>query len=247
MTHTPLADRPLGATLGLHFAPGILLTAAYVAAVPAMRPLGLPPVFGLLLATLFVMIPFELGYLVVQGRRRSGRFSLDGVVTLRESVPPRQYLFWTLLFFAWGLASSTLASPLESALRHGLFAWLPSWYAPTSAAEFEPYSKAAMTATFGLGLVVVGLAGPIVEELYFRGHLLPRLGRFGRWAPTLNAVLFSLYHLWTPWQNPSRVLLMVPLVQLVWTKRNLYLGIWAHCTLNAVVWAITFGALAAMR
>jgi membrane protease YdiL (CAAX protease family) len=240
---TPLADRPLGATLSLHFVPGILMTAAYLALVPAMRALGLPPMFGLLLATLFVMIPVELGYLFYQARRRNGSRSLDGVVPLRDPLPAKQYVLWTIVFFVWGLASSALANPLEATLRHTLFGWLPGWYAPTSAAEFAPYSKAAVGLTFGVGIVVVGIAGPIVEELYFRGHLLPRLGRFGRWAPALNATLFSLYHLWTPWQNPSRILLMVPLTQLVWTKRNVYLGMGAHCTLNAIVWTITFGAL----
>jgi uncharacterized protein len=84
------------------------------------------------------------------------------------------------------------------------------------------------------------VAGPIAEELYFRGFLLPRLSPLGPWAPLLNAVLFSLYHLWLPWQNLSRILLILPLAYCVWWKRNLYLGILAHCAINVLGWTLTF-------
>jgi len=43
------------------------------------------------------------------------------------------------------------------------------------------------------------ILGPLVEELYFRGYLLPRLHRFGIWAPLINISLFAAYHLWKPW------------------------------------------------
>ncbi|MFD1537220.1 CPBP family glutamic-type intramembrane protease [Nonomuraea guangzhouensis] len=36
---------------------------------------------------------------------------------------------------------------------------------------------------------LTGLAFPIIEELYFRGFLLPRLSRLGRWAPVVNAAV----------------------------------------------------------
>jgi hypothetical protein len=48
-----------------------------------------------------------------------------------------------------------------------------------------------------------GLVGPITEELYFRGFLLPRIDRYGIWAPVLNTFLFSIYHVWTPWRWPQ--------------------------------------------
>ena len=51
--------------------------------------------------------------------------------------------------------------------------------------------------------VLNGVIGPVVEELYFRGFLLPRMERLGRWAPLVNATLFSIYHFWSPWQIGS--------------------------------------------
>jgi membrane protease YdiL (CAAX protease family) len=62
----------------------------------------------------------------------------------------------------------------------------------------------------GLGDVVNAVAGPVVEEVYFRGYLLPRISRFGAWAPLINTVLFSVYHFFTPWQNVGRILGLLP-------------------------------------
>ena len=88
-----------------------------------------------------------------------------------------------------------------------------------------------------------GVLGPVVEELYFRGYLLPRLERFGRWAPLLNVVLFSLYHFWTPWQFFSRIVVLVPMVYAVWWKRNIYLGIITHSVLNIIGLLFTLALL----
>jgi uncharacterized protein len=92
-------------------------------------------------------------------------------------------------------------------------------------------------------VVLNGFVGPAVEELYFRGHLLPRLGKLGSWAPLVNVALFSLYHFWTPWQFLSRVALLLPMVYLVWRKQNLYLGLIAHCLLNLIGTIVLFAQL----
>ena len=56
-------------------------------------------------------------------------------------------------------------------------------------------------------LVSVAILAPVVEELLFRGLLLPRMraavGR-GDWA--VNGALFGVYHVHQPWSIPSSVL-----------------------------------------
>ena len=37
-----------------------------------------------------------------------------------------------------------------------------------------------------LGFLLNGFFGPFVEELYFRGYLLPRIPSSKRWAPLIN-------------------------------------------------------------
>ena len=233
----------LGRSVALHIVPGVITTAVYVLLAGPMMARGFPALLAVLLATLFVLIPLELGYLLYQAKRTNGTFSLQGVVVNRDPLPPGQYVVWPLLLFVWGFVSSALASPVDRIIGQRLFSWLPSWFFLSSAEQFAVYSHSALMTTFVVGVVVVGFAGPIVEELYFRGYLLPRLARFGRGAPLLHAVLFSLYHFWTPWQNVSRILLSASMAYVVWWKRNLYLAMLAHVTLNTIVWIITFGAI----
>jgi hypothetical protein len=53
---------------------------------------------AILLAIPVVLVPFELGYLLHEGRRRNGRLSLEGVVLYREPIP-----FWQFILLAVGL------------------------------------------------------------------------------------------------------------------------------------------------
>jgi membrane protease YdiL (CAAX protease family) len=128
-----------------------------------------------------------------------------------------------------------VSPPVDNFLIENTFSWLPDWFFIFAFEEnLENYTKSALLLTAVLNLVLNGLLGPIVEELYFRGYLLPRISRLGAWAPLVNILLFSLYHLFTPWQNLGRILAFTPLYYAVWWKRNIYLGMIVHCAGNLV-------------
>src|SRR3954447_25187781 len=56
-------------------------------------------------------------------------------------------------------------------------------------------------------LAANALLAPIVEEIVFRGFLLPRMrAAFGRAAFLVNGVIFTLYHLHQPWSMPATFL-----------------------------------------
>ncbi len=56
-------------------------------------------------------------------------------------------------------------------------------------------------------LVSVSLLAPWVEELFFRGLLLPRMRSvFGRGDWVVNGAMFGVYHLHQPWGMPASVL-----------------------------------------
>ena len=87
------------------------------------------------------------------------------------------------------------------------FGWLPQWFVtPIAMDRVADYSSTVWTVTLVAFLAINGFVGPIVEELYFRGYLLPRMEWMGRWAPLVNVSLFSLYHFWSPWQLVARIL-----------------------------------------
>src|SRR4051812_6503259 len=59
---------------------------------------------------------------------------------------------------------------------------------------------------FGM-LVAVALLAPVVEELFFRGLLLPRMrAAFGKRDVVANGALFTLYHVHQPWSMPATLI-----------------------------------------
>ena len=71
----------------LHLLPGILVGAFYFLARQPVAQMGYPSIFALLLAFAFILIPVELGYLLVQGKKKTGRFTLQGIISYRKSNP----------------------------------------------------------------------------------------------------------------------------------------------------------------
>ncbi len=240
----PLEQHSLGQSIVLHVLPGAIATAVYVLTVPFFTGLSYPSLTALYLPMILAVILVELGYLFYQGQKKNGMLSLKGMVNYRQHVPGWMYIAFPLLILIWGILVTALVSPIDNRLLNQVFKWLPDWYTLRNVLDIKTmYSREAILFTAICALIPNGLVGPIVEELYFRGHLLPRLSRFGRWAPVINVALFSLYHLWTPWMFFSRLILLIPMVYIVKWKRNIYIGMIAHCLLNLIGTAVLFAQL----
>ena len=226
-TKASIADEQhsLVRTVVLHLLPGALITAGYIVAAPVVRGLGFPSIMAFFLAILFVLIPLELGYLLYRARKRGS--SLENVVLYREPVSRAQFVALVLGLLAWsGIFYVLIYPPLDVFFIENVFSWLPDSFFLVE--DFSRYSTAALVTTWVLGFVVNGVAGPVVEEMYFRGYLLPRISRFGAWAPLINTILFSVYHFFTPWQNVGRIVGFLPIVYAAWWKRSIYVSMGAH-------------------
>lgn len=188
---------------------------------------GYPSIFALILAIALILIPVELGYLLYQGKKKTGRYTLNGIIGYRSSIPWWQYIVWVaVVFIATGLIF-TLLKPVEIALKENLFSWIPG---PDAGLDGN-YSRAALMLTYALFFVFVAVLGPLVEELYFRGYLLPRMN--GRFAALLHSFLFAAYHIFTPWMIITRTLGLLPLIYAV-KKKNIYVGMIVHVLVNSI-------------
>ena len=226
--------------IALHVVPGALVTVAFVAFAPLVKAAGFPPIAGLLGAILLVLVPVELGIVLRTVRRDGGAAALP----YRQRLGLRQW-FWllpVLIVAAFvGFGVHRLAEPWLIAHLSG---WLPQWFvAPIPLGGINDYSGWSWIVTLCAFFLLNGVIGPVVEELYFRGFLLPRMERLGRWAPLVNASLFSIYHFWSPWQLVARILGIGPTVYAVRWKRNVYLGMAVHCSLNTFAVVLTASAV----
>jgi uncharacterized protein len=222
--------------IALHLIPGALVTVGFVLFAPLVKAVGLPPIAALLAAILFVLVPVELGLVLRTVRRDGGAAALP----YRRWLGLREW-FWlipVLIVAAFvGFGVHRLGEPW---LIAHLFGWLPQWFVfPIPLGGIHDYSAESWIATLCAFFVLNGVIGPVVEELYFRGFLLPRMERLGRWAPLVNASLFSIYHFWSPWQIVARILGIGPMVYAVRWKRSVYLGMAVHCALNTLAVTLT--------
>jgi hypothetical protein len=233
----PVEQHSLGRSLLLHLGPGILIGLCYFALSPVLHQWGFPSIAALMVAVALVLVPFELGYLLREGRKRNGRYSLRGIVLYRSPIPKWQYFVWVPGLFVIVGVIFTLMKPVDAALQQSLFAWMP----PLESGLTAGYSRTALIGTYALVALFGVVIGPVVEEFYFRGFLLPRMEYAGKWAPALHSLLFAVYHIWTPWQFITRTLGMIPMVYAA-QRRNLYVTTIVHVLVNTldVITAVSF-------
>jgi len=211
----------------LHLLPGILVGCFYFLAREPVATMGFPSIFALLLAFAFVLIPFELGYLFYQGKKKTGRFTLQGIISYRKSIPNWQYLVWPILLVPVIGAIFKLLAPLDALLQERLFFWMPD----LNYGLDGNYSRTILIVTYAMFLLFSVFIAPLVEEMYFRGYLLPRMQ--GKFATLFHSFLFAAVHVFTPWMMITRTLGLIPLVYAV-KKKNIYVGIIVHILGNSL-------------
>ena len=220
--------------LVLHLTPGALATLVYAVLADPARAAGFPPISALFVAIVLVIIPFELA-IIARASRNDPEGGWLAAVRFRTPMGARDWLLLAPALLVAAIIGFGLFSLLEAPLLDAFSGWLPDWYTqPLPVDAVDQYSRSAWTVTLVAYFVLNVFAGPIVEELYFRGYLLPRMTGYGRWAPLFNVTLFSLYHFWAPWQFLSRIAGLTPLAYAVWWKRNIYIGMAVHVALNGI-------------
>jgi membrane protease YdiL (CAAX protease family) len=220
----------IGRSLVLHLLPGCFILVLFVASASLVMRAGFPPMLAIIIGASFGMA-FQLWHLYSEGRKRNGRWSLEGIVTYRKPTPLWQYFALVPLLVVLAFLIDGVTAPLKVALVNAL-PWLPQWFEMRDTSQLLAYSRPALFVAFGLQLLVNGIAAPVIEELYFRGYLMPRLARFGRWTPVVETALFTLYHFWQPYYWIAQFLFYLPVVCVVHWKQNVKLGIAIHMALN---------------
>jgi len=211
----------------LHLLPGFLIGCFYFIARQPVQSLGYPSIFSLVLAVAFILVPVELGYLFYQGWQKTGRLTLAGVISYCNPIPWQQYIVWVLpIFIAIG-AIFTLLKPIEGVLQETLFFWVPT----LNNGLDGNYPKTTLIITYTMFFIFVTFLGPLVEELYFRGYLLPRIK--GKFAILFHSLLFAAYHVFTPWMIITRTVALLPLIYGV-QRKNIYIGIIVHILANSL-------------
>jgi len=217
--------------LWYHFYPGIAITLAYIWISRYLVDWGYPGLTALLVVELGVLAPIGMAHLAYKGYQLNGKFSLKHVISYTQRLSTKQYLKWTLIGILGCLLIYVPMYPMGILIKEHVFYALPPWYFDPG---FGTSDLDLIAKVFLLGIFIDGIVGPVVEELFFRGYLLPRMAYLKNWAPIVNGVLFGLYHFWQPHNYLAIIGVGVVISYVVWKKKNVYLGIAIHCTLNVL-------------
>ncbi len=236
-THTQFEQKSMAKLLLLHLLPAIIWLIFYIPLARIASEKGIPTMFVMYILVALILVPFEMGFLCYQGKKMNGKLSLKGVVLYREKMPWWQYLVFGLISLAWLVLIIFGGSQIVNFLETNLFSWIPDWF-KLSRGGVEQNAPSIERTMWILGLIFIAIIGPLTEELYFRGYLLPRLTKLGKWAPLVNVTLFMLYHFWQPQAFVTGIIAMLPLVYIVWWKKNVYLTIGVHLFINTFGWVM---------
>jgi len=225
----------VGYAAALAVLPGVLTIVAYALAwaLLAGTGSGLPGVVASAVAGTAGGLAM-LAYLLYRAWLGGGL--IGGIVAYTDDVGIGRGAVLAVGLAVWAIAVLVAGeATLDAWLADAGFGWVP-------ADVRRPFSSTAPLSGPSLAIVVAaavsGLLLPIVEELYFRGYLLPRLDRLGAGAPVLDAALFAAYHLWVPWSIPTRFLAYLPLAYAAWRTRNVVVAVAAR----VLVGLLTTGA-----
>ena len=234
-----IEQHSIGRSVALHLLPGLFALGVYLLTAPWLITLGFPAEFAnTLLALPAGVILFEMGYLLYEGKRRNGKFRLDGIVLYRKSMPIWQYGILVLLLVAWNAAVyMPLLDLTGDRIKNAVYFWAPSWFLAESNLAQYPQNIVLVLAL--VSIAAYTLFGAL-EELYFRGYLLPRISRFGVWAPVFNTALFTVYH-FDILQNAVSIFVgFLPIALLTWRKQNVYLAMITHAVVNLIASLVGF-------
>jgi hypothetical protein len=239
-TMPSVEQHSIGKSLALHLLPGVFIVSLFILTAPIFMRAGFPSLFAMAAVGIPIGLGFQVWHLYRLGWMRNGGWSLAGVVEYRESMPLARYFVYAPLFVILAFILNTLFQPVGTALLK-LVPWIPDWFEMRNVDSLLQYSKSNLTITFVFYLLLNGIAAPIIEELYFRGYLMPRLSRFGKWTPVIETALFTFYHFWQPYYWATQFLFFLPVVYAVWWKKNVKLGICVHLALNLLGGLLTAG------
>jgi membrane protease YdiL (CAAX protease family) len=198
---------------------------------------GLTGYLALLVTIPICLVPVEIGVILLWGMRVTERRSLSATIGYRQQGTIVDYVvFPLLLFICWGVLSIVVA-PVSMYLDTHLSVWLPSWAGQAALiGDLLRSSPTQRSITLALAAMLSGLVAPVVEEMYFRGFLLPRMDHWGPAAPVLNSLLFAVDHFYFPGNVPGIFVAFLPVAYVVMVRKNWRIGVVFHSLVN--LWGV---------
>ncbi len=218
----------------LIFIPSLVSTTLYITIGTYWQ--GIPSICLFLIVFIFTLLPFELGVVLYTNKKQNGKFGLKIALTNNEKQKWWKTLLWGIALFAFaGIISFTLGeveNKLTADLSSWLFSKLGEYFNWNNFELIKTYSKEILIFTSIFYIITNAFVFPVVEEIYFRGYLTNNLQKQGLYVPVVVSVLFSLYHLWLPFNNVFRITIFVIAYVITYKRKDIGIAVVFHCLCN---------------
>jgi len=231
MMNEPLKMHSLLESILFHLLPGVPIVLFYLLVAPAWIERGLPAAFTLVIAVPVILIPTQLMILYILGYKKNHRLSLNNIILYQDKTSIKNYFIYGIIIVLWSLLIFGLfQKPLAAFFKTYVLSFLPDWMLLN---EFQG-NQIVLLITSILIMIFGSILGPLVEEFYFRGFLLPRIKGSDTFKIFINSTLFAFYHFWSPWDFVVRSIAVLPVAYTAVKKRTIYIGMIAHIALNVM-------------
>lgn len=195
---------------------------------------GLPIMLSIMFAIMLGLIPTQM-YIILRYAKKNNT-TIKDMISFKNKLKSKELITTVIILFV----ISFLLYGTLSFVEHALFDMINKDYMIFSKKfllykfSFDTVSNEMKLTILTLNLLCNGLIAPIVEELYFRGFLLPRMKILNNRAPLVNAILFSIYHFISPYELITRIFSFFPISYAVWKKECIEISIIIHCAINTI-------------
>ena len=141
----------------LHLLPGILVGCFFLLARQPVANMGYPSSIALILAYAFILIPVELGYLVISGKEKDGSLYITGDHQLSKFDPVVAISCLGIRDFYCNWAIVTLLKPVDAFLQERLFFWMPD----INYGLDGNYSRRTLIVTYSLVFIFIAVLDPV--------------------------------------------------------------------------------------
>ena len=231
LRYNAIKKHTISQTILFHLCPGIIQLFVLILLIPPALHLGFPGSFADHLETFIALVPIQIGTLLFIAKKTTETCDILKLIPFQNKSKLPEYFIFLAVMIVWAFGIDAVLSPLEDGLRDGLFSFVPDALAGRDV-DLSMFAKNKLIISACLGILANGIVAPVTEELYFRGYLLPRIDASPFAAVLLNAILFSLYHFFSPWYFFSRLLMMIPLYYWVMKRKNIRFSLAAHIIAN---------------
>jgi membrane protease YdiL (CAAX protease family) len=223
--------------IALHLLPELVFAVFFFVLARVFVQIGLTGYLALMILIPLCLAPIELGVMLFWSAKYTGRRAVMEAVAYRRRGTAAEYIVLPLLLFIWWGVMAMSMSPIYEYIETHLAAFLPSWTTQEALIRgLTSVSQTQQSLTLGLAVILSGFVAPLVEELYFRGFLLPRMEHWGWVAPVVNSLLFGLYHFYFPGNVLGIFVIWLPISYVVMRTKNWRIGAVVHIMIN--LWGV---------